>query len=118
MTVINGRVEHPYGGRDLVDGVLRLTRPGLVVDGQVVVIGGTTSTSITAGVVAPVNVDPGVWSLAILPERGRSHQVTVTVPDMESVSVADLVAAPPDPPPPGAYTYRDLATRTYLELGG
>ncbi|MGQ4531864.1 hypothetical protein ACUIAC_01095 [Dermabacteraceae bacterium P13138] len=93
LTRVEGRLKLPHGedgvlfdGDGLVD--FRLATPG-THDGALRAPG-TVTTTITAGVIEPVELSPGNWRVEVRPNAARCWKFPLAIPDgTETINLAD-----------------------------
>lgn len=102
MTRVEGLFALAAGetGPGVANGCVQFTRRGYTVDGDTVLVGSTISTSVADGLMESVFLEPGVWRVRVALRRGAIVSRDVTVPDIEQVDVAVLLASGVEPGAP------------------
>lgn len=99
MTRVEGLFALAAGetGPGVANGCVQFTRRGYTVDGGTVLVGSTISTSVADGLMDSVYLEPGLWRVRVALRRGAIVSRDVTVPDIEQVDVAVLLASGVEP---------------------
>ena len=99
MTRVEGLFALAAGetGPGVANGCVQFTRRGYTVDGDTVLVGSTISTSVADGLMDSVYLEPGLWRVRVALRRGAIVSRDVTVPDIEQVDVAVLLASGVEP---------------------
>lgn len=113
MTLVTGKIMLPYGSPEGTgaDGCVSFTQSAIGSRQGAIFVPATVSTPVEGGVMAPVQLTPGVWKV-IVKVAGRSHALPDVLVDGEEIALTTA-----ELPADGTYTLTLEKNQTITHVG-